>query len=62
MIHFTDKRLYLKGTSEAICTDKATGDIVYYSNKFQTGNVTMTGTGMDLLNDESIKEAYLGKK
>ena len=28
----------------------------------QTGNVTMTGTGMELLNDESIKEAYLGKK
>lgn len=45
MIHFTDKRLYLKGTSEAICTDKATGDIVYYSNKFQTGNVT-TGVTM----------------
>ena len=28
----------------------------------QTGNVTMTGTGMELLNDESIKEAYLGKE
>lgn len=28
----------------------------------QTGNVTMTGTGMELLNDESVKEAYLGKK
>ena len=28
----------------------------------QTGNVTMTGTGMELLYDESIKEAYLGKK
>ena len=28
----------------------------------QTGNVTMTGTGTELLNDESIKEAYLGKK
>lgn len=44
MIRFTDKRLYLKGTSEAICTDKATGDIVYYSNKFQTGNVTTGST------------------
>jgi len=28
----------------------------------QTGNVTMTGSGHDLLNDQSIKEAYLGKK
>ena len=45
MIRFTDKRLYLKGTSEAICMDKATGDILYYSNKFQTGNVT-TGVTM----------------
>ena len=28
----------------------------------QTGNVTMTGTGMELLNDQSVREAYLGKK
>jgi branched-chain amino acid transport system ATP-binding protein len=27
----------------------------------QTGHVTMTGTGMELLNDESVKAAYLGK-
>lgn len=44
MIQFTDKRLYLKGTSEAICTDKVTGDIVYFSNKFQSGNVTTSVT------------------
>ena len=28
----------------------------------QTGSVTMTGTGSDLLNDKSVQEAYLGKK
>ena len=38
MIKFTDEKLYLKGTAEAILLDKATGDIVYYSDKFQTAN------------------------
>lgn len=38
MIKFTDKKLYLKGTAEAILIDKASGDIVYYSDKFQTAN------------------------
>ena len=28
----------------------------------ETGNITMTGTGAELLNDERVKEAYLGKK
>lgn len=28
----------------------------------ETGSITMTGTGEELLADESIKEAYLGKK
>ena len=28
----------------------------------ETGNITMRGTGAELLADESIKEAYLGKK
>ena len=28
----------------------------------ETGNITMSGTGAELLADESIKEAYLGKK
>lgn len=27
----------------------------------ETGNITLTGTGTELLNDESVKEAYLGK-
>jgi branched-chain amino acid transport system ATP-binding protein len=28
----------------------------------ETGNITMTGTGAELLADERIEEAYLGKK
>ncbi len=27
----------------------------------ETGRITMTGTGMELLNDEKVKQAYLGK-
>ncbi len=27
----------------------------------ETGNITLEGTGMELLNDESVKAAYLGK-
>lgn len=38
LIKFTDEKLYLKGTAEAILIDKASGDIVYYSDKFQTAN------------------------
>lgn len=44
MIHFTDKRIYLKGTADAMGRDRVTGDILYYSNKFQTGNVTPSVT------------------
>ena len=44
MIRFTDSRLYAKGIGEAICTYKTTGKILYFSNKFQTGNVTPSVT------------------
>lgn len=44
MITFTDPRLYVKGTCSAILTDKSTGDIKYYSDKFQTGNITTSLT------------------
>lgn len=40
MINFTDAKLYLKGTCQAIATDKQTGNVLYFSNKFQTGNIT----------------------
>ena len=33
-------------------------DIAYV---LETGRITKTGTGAELLADESIKEAYLGK-
>ena len=35
-----------------------TADIGYV---LETGNITKTGAGIELLNDESVKEAYLGK-
>lgn len=38
MIRFTDKKMYLKGTSIATLIDKATGNIMYWSDKFQTAN------------------------
>lgn len=38
MIKFSDVKLYLKGTATAILIEKATGDIRYYSDKFQTAN------------------------
>ena len=38
MIAFTDKRLYVKGTCMAMCSDPITGQVLYFSNKFQTGN------------------------
>lgn len=44
MIKFTDRKLFLKGTSEAMLTDKASGNIVYFSDKFQTANVTPSVT------------------
>lgn len=44
MIHFTDPRLYVKGTCEAIATNPATGDIEYFSSKFQTANITTSVT------------------
>lgn len=44
MISFTDPRLYVKGTCAAMLTDKKTGDIKYWSNKFQTGNITTSLT------------------
>lgn len=44
MISFNDQRLYVKGTCQAQATDPTTGQIVYYSNKFQTGNITTSVT------------------
>ena len=39
MITFTDERLYVKGTCNAICYDIATNDIVYQSSKMEVGTV-----------------------
>ncbi len=36
-----------------------TADLAYV---LETGRITMSGTGAELLADESVKEAYLGKK
>lgn len=48
MIKFTNPKLFLKGTSEAMLTDKASGNIVYWSDKFQTANVQSSVTLGDI--------------
>lgn len=40
MITFTDPRYYVKGTCSAMMRDKTNGNIVYWSDKFQTANMT----------------------
>lgn len=40
MINFTDRKLYVKGTCQANLSDPCTGQMLYSSNKFQTGNIT----------------------
>lgn len=53
MIKFTDPRLYVQGIGTAIMTDLATGDIKYFSDKFQDGNVTASS-------DDGIINAGIG--
>lgn len=48
MISFTDPRLYVKGTCSAILMDKSTGDIKYFSDKFQTGNLATSVTAGEI--------------
>jgi branched-chain amino acid transport system ATP-binding protein len=35
-------------------------NIAHYGYVIQTGRIVMQGSGQDLLNDDSIKKAYLG--
>ena len=44
MISFTDSKLYVKGTCQAILSDPCTAEILYASNKFQTANITTSVT------------------
>ena len=44
MITFTDPRKYVLGIGVGYATDPATGDILYWSDKFQEGNVTVSGS------------------
>lgn len=53
MITFTDPRLYVQGIGTAIMTDLATGDIKYFSDKFQDGNITASA-------DDGIINAGIG--
>ena len=39
MITFTDERLYVKGTCNAVCYDIVTNDVVYQSSKMEVGSV-----------------------
>lgn len=53
MITFNDPRLYVQGIGTAIMTDPATGDILYFSDKFQDGNITASA-------DDGIVQAGIG--
>jgi len=44
MITFTDPRKYVLGIGVGYATDPATGDFLYWSDKFQEGNVTVSGS------------------
>lgn len=43
-ISFTDKRLYVFGVGIGYMTDVRTGDILYWSDKFQEGNVSFAAS------------------
>lgn len=53
MIKFTDPRLYVQGVGTAIMTDPATGDIKFFSDKFQDGNITISA-------DDGLVSAGIG--
>lgn len=44
MITFTDPRKYVLGIGVGYATDPATGDFLFWSDKFQEGNVTVSGS------------------
>jgi branched-chain amino acid transport system ATP-binding protein len=57
------KKINKQGTTLLLIEQNAnmalkTADLAYV---LETGNITMFGTGADLLADERVKEAYLGK-
>ena len=53
MITFTDPRLYVQGVGTAIMTDPGSGDIVFFSDKFQDGNITVSA-------DDGLVSAGIG--
>ena len=36
--------------------------VAHYGYVLETGTITLTGTGEELLRNESVREAYLGKR
>lgn len=48
MIKFTDLRKYVLGIGVGYATDTATGDIVFWSDKFQEGSISVTGSDQTL--------------
>lgn len=53
MITFTDPRLYVQGIGTALMMDPASGDILYFSDKFQDANITSSA-------DDGIINAGIG--
>ena len=57
------RRINEEGTTVLLIEQNANAALKIANRGYvmETGRVTMTGSGMELLNDESVKQAYLGK-
>ena len=57
------KRIHKDGVTVLLIEQNANAAlrIAHRGYVMETGHITMTGTGHDLLNDEKVKQAYLGK-
>jgi len=57
------RRINEEGTTVLLIEQNANAALKVANRGYvmETGRITMEGSGMDLLNDESVKQAYLGK-
>ncbi len=57
------RKIHLEGTTILLVEQNAVAALAVsdYGYVLRTGQISLEGTGTDLLNDPSVKEAYLGK-